>query len=201
MAGPAWSLKLVTGPAAEPVDLELLKLALRVESGDENAWVNLWGKAARQAAEQYLGRSLLPQTWRLSLDRFPGGDDGGPVYDGDRILLPMPPVTAVSSVAYLDTDGASAAVLSADYRLNLDAEPAWLEPAYGEVWPSTYLTAAAVTITYAAGHTSAEAVPAAIRSAVAFGAAWLYEYRGDDGAELPRAFYDLLRPYKVGTYF
>ena len=62
---------LLTPPAVEPVGLNEAKAYLGVlDSAEDNLISNLI-TAARQAVEQYCGRVLINQSWRLTLDTWP----------------------------------------------------------------------------------------------------------------------------------
>ena len=87
------SLQLVTGPS-ESITLVEAKLHLRVENSDDDSLISVLISAAREDCEHQLGRGIGSQTWRRTLDAFPSGG----------IELGMPPVSAVSSVQYVDPD-------------------------------------------------------------------------------------------------
>lgn len=199
---PRWSLKLVTAPTSEPLTLDEVKAALRLDGDDEDAWASLYAKAARERVERFVGRAILTQTWRLKLDRFPACGDSGAVSDGVAVLLPMAaPLSSLTSITYVDAGGTTTTWSSANYTTYADEEPARVRPAYTQVYPVTRAVASAVTVTYAAGYADAGAVPAGLKAAIAFGASWLYRHRGDEPDDMPEAFYDLLTPYRVGSYF
>ncbi len=124
--------------------------------------------AARQTVERWCWRSLLTQTWRLTLDRFPPIDSA--VNAGEElqtIFLPRPPVQSVSSVVYVDPDGNQQTLDPSKYQLELASEPARLRPAYAESWPSTRPVPGAVQVTYVAGYGDDPSdVPETIRQAI-----------------------------------
>lgn len=95
--------------------------------------------AARQTVEQYLNATVANRSWTVTLDAFPAG----------AIRLPNGPVTAVTEIAYIDTDGAAQTV--AAHRLVNYPLVDVLTPAFGESWPATRDVLGAVTITYTAG--------------------------------------------------
>ncbi len=140
-------------PAAEPVTLAEAKAHLRVDSSDEDALIAAMISAAREAAEHETGRTFVSTPWRLTLDQFP-----------TSIALPMPRVTAVTQIHYVDGDGITQALNPAGYQLIADSEyEAWIEPAYGYSWPAVRAQAEAVRVTYIAGWSNAAAVPQAIK--------------------------------------
>lgn len=91
------ALFLVMAPSIEPVSLAEAKAHLRVEVNDENSLIQTLITAARQYVETATRRALLQQTWDDKLDAFPCG----------AIVLPLSPVTSVTSITYLDTAGVS----------------------------------------------------------------------------------------------
>lgn len=144
--------KLNTPPSAEPLDLAEVKLHCRVDHDAENALLTALIAAARQQAENRTGRALITQTWELIGDEPPCHE----------ILLPRPPVSAVTSFSYIDPDGVTRDYT--DYRLDKDAAPAAILPAYGSTWPVTRCTPGAVRIRCTCGYgADAAAVPAPIR--------------------------------------
>lgn len=191
------SLKSITAPTTEPITLEQAKAHLRVEVSDDDALISALIAAAREAVESKTQRSLMLQTWELALDAFPG------CQDQYGIRLPKAPLSAVTSVAYVDSDGAPQTMAEADYQLDDHSEPARILPAYGTTWPATRDQANAVVVQYEAGYADAAAVPAQIKAWMLLRIGMLYENResvaGGTLTELP--FVDrMLDAYKVWGY-
>lgn len=171
--------------ATTPVTLAEVKTHLRITGTDEDAAVTRFIGEATDWAEEFLRASLVTQTWVLKLDRFPVGD--GP------IDLPRGPVQSITSVAYLDSAGASQTLAEGtDFQLKTDPFCPQIAPEPGQCWPSTECERReAVTITYVAGYGDDEtAIPDDIRHGVIRRAALAYNSRGDDG---PRMFEDGLK--------
>ena len=160
--------KRTVDPVAEPVLLEELRDHIRHEDTEVDlAYLHAVINAARTAVEEQLGRALITQTWRLTLDRFPC-----------VVRLPRPPLQSVTSIQYVDTDGATQVLSSALYRVDTNSEPARIEPAYGESWPSTRGVIGAVTVTFVAGYGDVgAAVPELIRHWIKVLAGTMYEHR------------------------
>ena len=123
----------------EPLSLAEAKQHLRVEDDDPYlTYLAGYITAARQTVEEYLNASVANQTRVHRLDVFPAG----------AITLPNGPVLSVTSIGYVDLNGANQTVSVAGL-----IGPVYdtISPAYGAVWPSTRDQAGAVTITYTAG--------------------------------------------------
>lgn len=126
----------------EPITTAEAERHLRVNSDDPGySDLSAYITAARQTVEQYLNASIVVQTRTLTLDEFPAGP----------FKLPNGPVLSITSVVYLDTDGAAQTLATSKYDLTSYPLADWIYPAYGETWPSTRDIRGAVTITYQAG--------------------------------------------------
>lgn len=167
-------LKLKTPPTLLAVSLVDAKAQCRVEVADDDALIELYIRAATEVAEQRTGRSIMPQTWLLTLDAFPGGN----------IPLQRIPVASVASVIYTDTTGAEVTLGSSSYTLlNADDnDTAQLRPARGTSWPSACSEEGAVRVEYVAGYPTAANVPHAIRSWILLQVAAMYENREAEGS-------------------
>lgn len=198
-----YALELVTGPAAEPVTLLEAKAHLRVDFDDDDPLITGLIKVARQWAETFSRRGFITQQWKLLLDWFPTADSG-------LIRLPLPPAQSITSVQYVDTNGATQTVAAADYTLDKASEPARLVPAFGKSWPSVRAVPNAVTVTFKAGYgtpgsspdDSVSKVPEAIKTALKLLVAHWYEHREAVSEEqpltpVPMALESLLWPYRV----
>lgn len=159
--------------------------------------IPIYIKAARRNAEhKYLHRALLEQTWQLTIDAFPTAtiDDPNPeanklytmldgarvkVTDGLEIHLPMPRLIAITSIAYVDADGADQTLSSDDYVICQSDDDPFLLPADEDAgWPETADQRNAVTITYTCGYgDSADDVPDDIKAGLLLLVADLYRNR------------------------
>lgn len=160
-------IRITVAPTVEPVTLAEAKLHLRVDVADDDALITRLISAAREQCEQELDRAVAPQTVQLLLDAFPAG----------AILLPKGPVTAITSVQYVDTAGATQTIGSSNYALDDAQVDAWLLPAYGYDWPATRDEANAVRVTYTAGWATC---PAAVRQWILLAVGTMYASREAD---------------------
>lgn len=154
-----WSTAVHTPPTAEPVSLVDAKKHCGVELG-ETYWNDLLNDligTARQFVEERAHVSLMPQTLKIYLPRFPRGAQPQP--------LPRGPIRSLGSVAYIDPEGQAQTL--AGVQLSAGHHPAFILPAVGEVWPSTSPAVPnPVTITAAAGYVDADSVPRQARQLI-----------------------------------
>ena len=155
------------GPTVEPMETTEVKSHLRESSSDENSLIDDLISAAREFVEADTELSLMPQTWILYLDRFPS----------DHIELRRPPITAVSSVAYVDEDGNSQTWASSNYTTDLVGFPGRVSRAYSTSWPLIRHQHNSVSVTFTAGYASASLVPALAKHAMLLLIGHWYENR------------------------
>jgi len=96
-----------TVAAALPVTLAMAKLHLRIDHNLDDAYITALIEAARmQAEELYLWQSTTARTYRCTTDGV-----------ATVLELPMGPVTAVTTVSWLDAAGTATALQATDWRL------------------------------------------------------------------------------------
>lgn len=173
-------------PTSEPVTLAQAKGHLRVDSdntADDTLIAMLIG-AARRYAESYTGRSFITQGWRLVIDAFPGpgfmGVPWGSPYSlpPQAIQLERGIVQAVSSITYMDMNGAWQTMDPANYVAELSGCPARITPVFGQIWPPTRPQIGSVKVDYTAGYGAGGTnVPEGIRQWILMRVGTLYEQR------------------------
>lgn len=149
------SLKLITSPAEEPITLAQAKNNSSYAENDLDGLFLVWIKAARIYAENYTHRQFITSTYEMKLDKFT-----------KVILLPKPPVQSVTSITYVDDNGVTQTWNSALYDVDIDAEPARIQPAYDQSYPSARTQMNAITVTYVAGYGDHKAVPETIKQSI-----------------------------------
>jgi hypothetical protein len=203
---PRRSLTLVTGPAKEPLSLAEVKAWAKIDASDEDALLVSVIAAARASAEQYLGRSLITQTWKLTLDLAQNGlarGLGEGVYDlpisalyGDfprTFYLPKGPVQSVTSVTTYDTSNTGTVFDASNYFVDTAGDRIVLNDSAS--WPSSLRAVAACEIVYVAGYgDEASSVPQPIRTALLQHAQKMYDDRIQ--CDLPDACERMLRQYR-----
>lgn len=209
---------IVTGPASEPVTAAELRSYLIVDStqlpdADANALIT----DARTEIENRLGLAMISQSWRLSLDYWPGGQEDW--WDGVRqgsinsiyvqnsqasVELPRWPLTSITSVTVYDEDSNATVVTVADtFDIDTYRTPGRITLKRGATWPVALRANNAIQIVYVSGYANANAVPAPMKRAVKEMAAYLYAHRGDEcdptdawtksGAESTLGVYKVMR--------
>jgi uncharacterized phiE125 gp8 family phage protein len=133
-------LSLVTAPVQEPLGREETKAHLRIDSSVSDNYVEKMIRTARAHVESVTRRRLVQQTWDYTLAEFPNGD----------ILLPIMPVSSVTSVGYVDGAGATQAFTT--YTVITDGPRARVVPDYNVSWPTTRLHGNAVTVRFVTGY-------------------------------------------------
>lgn len=119
------AIKLYSAPTVEPIAWAEMKTHLIIDDDADQAYVEGLITAARIHAEKTTNRAIIAQTWKRFLDAFP-----------DEIICPRPPLIAVDSIAYVDTDGADQTVTSTVYQVNAEIEPGRVKLDYSQSWPS-----------------------------------------------------------------
>ncbi len=179
-------------PAAEPVTLGELRAQVRVDDGADDALLMGYLVAARQHAEAYLGRPILPTPMRAEIEGWAGTRDmGGPLW------LDAPVIT-VNSVTYTGADGLPAVWNDFILRPAPGGLKA-LRPATGADWP-TLGDDPVITITITAGWTI-DLLPAQVTVAILEIAAHWFNVRevvniGSITSEIPETGKALLRPLR-----
>ena len=203
--------RVIVPPATEPVTLALARQHCRIDSDHDDALLAMYLTGARLEAEAYLNRALFTQRLRYSVTWAPAPATVPLV---PPIVLPLawPPLIrrplelpraapgqSVDQVMWGPLDDLTLAD-PADYQVNLDAEPAYI--AILPQMVSRLNPQQSVVVEYTAGYDDADPdmVPMPIRNALLVGAAHYYENRGDVPAEMPKAFYRLLDPYRLWTF-
>ena len=193
------AIELTSLPAAdEPITLAEAKAHLRIDAADtaEDSAITGFIQAAREYCETYQQRQYLTATRVHQLDRFPMSTRG----ESRIVLLPYPPLLAITSIVYVDSAGATQTLASGNYLVDAVSQPGRIAPSYSNYWPSTRQQIGAVTITYTCGYGAAADVPQRVKQAMLLGVGSMWENREagafmDDNAMA--AIHALLGPDRV----
>jgi len=149
-----WGREQTVPPAAPAILAADAKLYGRIHQASDDATVDRLITLATEFVFERTERQLITATWLLTRRRFPASSL-------TAIVLPIYPVSSVTSVQYVDTAGLLQTWDAAEWKLNKRTEPATIQPAYGQTYPITRDEEEAVRITAVCGHGAASAdVPA-----------------------------------------
>lgn len=207
------AVSVVTGPAEDAVSVGEAKDHAKVENADDDALIAAQITAATRLVEKWTGRTLVEQTLKLSLDRFPAARseqwwDG--VRQGARseldtinfIELPRPPLKSVQSLETFDDADAATVFAASRYFVDTANAPGRLVLRTAETWPVFTRAANGVEITYIAGYGKASEVPRELRQGMLLLVAHWYENRetvvvGDTVEDVPLSVATILHFYRV----
>lgn len=180
-----WSDRVSVEPTVEPVKIEDARRNCDLDDNYRDADLKLWITEARQQVEHDARVALITQTRVMQMHDFIGVETSQRIGSNketyveadyrqnttgivDRFEIPaVAPVSSVSSITYLDTDGNSQTLATSVYGVDTNRKPATVYLKYGQSWPDVYDQWDAVTVTYVAGYGSTgDDVPAAARSAI-----------------------------------
>jgi len=156
-------LVLVTAPVIEPVSLSEAKAHLRVTSRDEDLLISSQIKAASARARQYFRRENAQSTWDQTFDKWE-----------EFLVLRKKPLVSVTSVTYLDPDGAPQTLATTVWEAVTNREPGYVRRKFGQSWPPIRAHGDVVTVRYLAGYAT---VPELQKAYVKLLVALLYEFR------------------------
>ena len=147
-----WYPATVTVPApAGPVSLEEAKARLNIFHDDQDADTQLIVDASLNHVEKYCGTRFATQTVAVKCDTF-----------CDMVRLPEAPVQSVTSITYVDPDGAIQTLPDTVYELRNDGLEASIVKKFGQQWPSIQ-SGSRITLTAVVGYSDA---PAAAKHAM-----------------------------------
>lgn len=193
------TVRLIIPTDLEPVTLQEAKDHLRIEHALDDSTILTLISAARQYVEQICWRSLMPETWELSLDGFPAGGE---------LELPKGNLVAVNFVRVNDADGIEQTIDPSQYVVDINSVPGRLRLGYGASWPSTRAQWDAVRIEYDVGwdfDAGVWAGPRPLKQAVLLLVSQMYEHRtpevvGTIVSSVSFAAEALMAPYRLFRY-
>lgn len=162
--------RTVVADSEEPVSVKDFRTHIRSFEEDEDVAIGLYISAARRGLEEEYATALVPQQCVQRMDGFPVNCFG-------EIELRIAHVTSITSIQYVDTNGATQTLSPSMYAADIFKTPSRLRPAYGTSWPSTRLDMNAVTITFMAGYATPTAVPDPVKAMILKVAAELNDKR------------------------
>lgn len=185
--------RLVTAPSVEPITLAQVRALLREPPTEDDDFIEECITQAREVFEATTGIACITQTWRLTLDDWPGASRE-PWWNGveqlprselnrsgvDYIPMPRYPLQSLDSVTTYDLDNSGTAIdESAVFFVDDSTYPGRVVLNAGETWPTALRDRAAIELVYSAGFGDAATdVPFTIKRAIQQVAGYLYENRG-----------------------
>lgn len=201
------ALQRIIEPTLEPLTLAEVKEHLRVDHDDEDNVIAIYIRAAREFLEGplgFLGRALVTQSWRLTLDSFPT------TITDAAIRIPLPPLQSITQIAYDDSAGVEQIIDAADYYVDNQSEPGWVVPSGSLAWPTPIDAINSVRVDFVCGYlgTSNDSpsvvlanIPFNIKAGMLLMIGNMYENREDNvvgviSTRLPNGAEYLLRRHK-----
>jgi len=172
-------------PTSEPVTLAEARLHLKIDDDitEDDTLIQLLISAARRHVEVFTRRALMTQTWDLFLDDFPGTSlsiNPRSILSSDMIKTPKAPLQSVTTITYVDTDGATQTLVEGtDFTIDTNSEPGRIVPFFGLFWPTTRSVLNAVKVRFIAGYGDATDVPEDLKAAILVIVAGWYCHRED----------------------
>lgn len=190
---------VTTDATSEPLIKAEVKLHLRRDSDftADDDLLDILIKTARQRVEEFTNQACLQKTITEKWDDFPPFSGLTPE---SMLKLSVSPLSSVTSVVYLDTDGNSQTWASSNYVVDSTSKPPLIAAAKDVTWPEVYEQVNSVTVTYVAGNATTTALPAPFRTAMLLTIAHWYWNPEDSVRRLPTQAEWLLAPFRVFTF-
>jgi uncharacterized phiE125 gp8 family phage protein len=205
------SLRVITPPTVEPVDIDTVKRHCRVDSDYDDDLLTMYATTARILVENWLNRALITQELLFTITNSPP-PTASPLVPQSLIVFPLnwPPVIrkpisiprapcqSVTSVMWGETDDLTPADPDTDYVLNLAVEPAQIMMKAPLV---PMIPSYSMQMDYIAGYgDDGSAVPGPINHAILMLTAALYEGRGDVDNPMSPAAWSIMTPYRLWQF-
>lgn len=157
VGGNAWTshfgLSLTTDAAVEPVSMDDAKSWLRISNSSSDLDIQAVILAARKKLEADTSLALINQTLTMTRDAAP--------YGRRPWVLPVGPVSAVTSIKSYSEDDIESTVTTTVYRLDSSSQPARIVLRNGQSWPTSLRPENGLSVAFVAGYgSSSVSVPA-----------------------------------------
>lgn len=187
---------LTSAPAVDPLTPAEAKTHLNLTGSSQDTYVGTLIKTATRAAEKYLNRVLITQSWKVYYDHW-----------HFEMLIPFGKLQSVATVKYYNDAGNLAPLTESDfYWVVTTDEPGRIIRKYDAVFPVLQTGRPdAIEIAFTAGYgASAAAIPEDIRHGIKLLITDYYEHRGsvvlssrERPSVIPGHVANLLHPYKL----
>jgi uncharacterized phiE125 gp8 family phage protein len=139
---PIPSFVLKTPPAIEPVGIDDVKAHSRIDLNEDDLLIQRQILSVRQMVERIYDIAIITQTWTMYLDWLPA----------DSIEIFKRPLQSVTSVKYIDPDGATQTIANNLYMVDLNSRPPRIVNLQNASWPYVEPRPAAVAVEFIAGY-------------------------------------------------
>ena len=176
---------VIVAAADEPVSLAEAKAHTRVDGNDDDTSLNNTIAAARAYVEAYCGTPLVSRTVAVKCDYFQ-----------DFAVLPLAPVSTISSITYLETAAATKTLSDDVYELRSEGLTASIVLKCGRSWP-TIQPGSRITVTATVGYAT---LPDDIRHAMLLLIGHWHKYReagAREVADIPHGVESLLANHRM----
>ena len=206
---------IVTGESVDVVTTAQIKSNLRISSSDSthDTQIEICRDASISVAIEYLQKSLMQRTLKLSLDNIPFSDSVLPNTEGittgpfleyrqRSVNLPFSPLVSVTHVKTFDDSDNATTMASSRYFVDTASDYGRVVLRTGETWDDMLRVANAIEITYVAGYGSvATSVPAGIRQGIIVLASHFFEnpemvIKGQNISVIPTLVNSLWKPFR-----
>lgn len=133
---------ITVAAASEPVSAAEVKAQAEIDFTDDDTLITLLIAGARAFAEKYCGTRFATQTISVKCDCF-----------SDFAKFAEAPVQSVTSITYVDTDGATQTLATSVYELRNDGLEVSIVLKYGQTWPATQV-GSRITVVAVVGYTT-----------------------------------------------
>jgi len=183
--------QVITAASTFPVSLTEAKAHLKVDTTADDTYIESLIKAATQLSEEYTNRFFILTSLKQQASSF-----------AEIETLFKSKVNNVTNVKYYDSDNNLQTLSATVYNALINYEPAQIQLAHGQSFPSITKRNDAVEVNYTVGYGDASDVPEIIKQAILLTIGNFYENRssvviGRIATELPQNVKWLLNTYKV----
>lgn len=112
-------IRRLTNPAEEPISLANAKLHLRVEVAADDTYISRLIRSARDHVEKYTGRAWATAQFIWTVPNVVADPFGDNLL---RFKMPMPYVSSVDEIAYLDGDDTAQTLAASLYDLDIERQ-------------------------------------------------------------------------------
>jgi uncharacterized phiE125 gp8 family phage protein len=178
-----WTAPVVTVAAAsEPIDTVSAVEHLRAQGAGAETEIDRLVAVARAYVESHTGTRLITQTLALRCDEW-----------ADLDSLPVAPVQSITSISYVDTDGATQTLAGSVYEARLYGLAPSIVLKFDQIWP-TIRMGTLITVTAVVGYGAAANVPPDLIHALKLLLGDFYQFRETAQADQSGSAYPVAAP-------